>query len=347
MARISELHYSNAYAAQSGVAEFIEIALAPSDDPADFSVAFYQSTGLQGVAIALNAPGVQVSFDADANEWIYVIRNGPFDIQLTDPDGNGATNYEAYALVDTATGTVGDFYDIGGGTSQITALDGLALGATSVNLPVDASPDATRSSLQFNKPDADTLSYGSVSPGETGAICFASGTVIETEDGPRAIEDLTPGIRVVSADHGLVPLRWIARQRVEGTGAFAPCRIIGGAAPLLVSPNHRMLSTSGRHMMLFGTSQALVAAKHLPGVARVPMPQVTYWHLMFDAHVLLRANGLWSESFYVADTSLATMPGAMLAEFGTLFPALLAGGQALGPMARPVLRHWEARLLAA
>jgi len=45
MARISELHYSNAYASASGVAEFVEVALAPGEDPADFTVSFYDADG--------------------------------------------------------------------------------------------------------------------------------------------------------------------------------------------------------------------------------------------------------------------------------------------------------------
>ncbi len=77
MARISELHYSNAYAASSGEAEFLEVALNASEDPADFMVGFYQSDGSHGLDVnlqdGLTAGLITEIIDLENNEKVYVI----------------------------------------------------------------------------------------------------------------------------------------------------------------------------------------------------------------------------------------------------------------------------------
>ena len=119
MARISELHYSDAYASSSGINEFLEVALSASENAADFSISFYEADGTEGLVVSLTDAGVQMTYDTDSSEYVYVISADYFDILLTDPDGGGSGNYEAYALVNTDTSTVIDFYDIGGGTQNM------------------------------------------------------------------------------------------------------------------------------------------------------------------------------------------------------------------------------------
>ncbi|MEO0401268.1 MAG: type I secretion protein, partial [Pseudomonadota bacterium] len=177
MARISELHYSNAYARNSGVSEFLEVALGPSDDPADFVVGFYQSDGTLGIEVTLDDPRVVQSIDPENGEVIFVLSADNLPILLTDPDGGGSTNYEAYALTNTDTGEVLDFYDIGGGTQNIVAGSGAAAGAVSENLAVVVGPNSTTTSIQFNQPNPNLLVYESTSSGDTGVACFVAGTL--------------------------------------------------------------------------------------------------------------------------------------------------------------------------
>lgn len=354
MARISELHYSNAYAAKSGVSEFLEVALDPSEDPGDYSVAFYQADGSQGVVISLDDPGVQVTYDADSGEYVYVISADEYDILLTDPDGGGSGNYEAYALVNTDSGTVEDFYDIGGGTTEITAVDGLAEGATSVNLPVLVGPGSTTTTLQFNAPDSGTLAYETVNPGDSGIACFVAGTLIDTATGARAIETLVPGDRVRTRDDGLQPIRWIGRTQVLGRGRFAPVLIRGGTLgvtrDLMVSPQHRMLVTGAMAQVLLGEDEVLIAAKHLLNdrtILRARMARVTYVHMLFDRHQIVTANGAPSESYLPGDSSLSDIAPETAAEIRALFPQLAQGAGAYGLPARALARQHEGRLIAA
>jgi len=83
--------------------------------------------------------------------------------------------------------------------------------------------------------------------------CFVAGTVVDTCDGPRAVESLAAGDRVWTLDDGLQPLRQILITRVDAfrmqsdkrlwpvqirAGAFGPdCP----SRDVMVSPQHKIL----------------------------------------------------------------------------------------------------------
>ncbi len=352
MARISELHYSNAYAASSGVNEFLEVSLQPGEDPADFTVSFYQANGTAGVEIPLDHPDVQVTTDPDNGETVYVISADDFPILLTDPDGGGSNNFEAYALTNTTTNEVIDFYDIGGGTQNIVATDGAAFGAVSENLPVLVSPNQTTTSLQFNQPDTDTLVYAAVSPGDSGAPCFVAGTLVDTPDGPRKVENLAPGDMVLTVDDGACPVRWVGGHTVPGTGQLAPIRIkagmLGAQRDILVSPQHRLLISGWQAQLLFGEDEVLVAAKSLINgktIVRAPCDTVQYVHLFFDRHQLVTTSGLISESLFPGQQAVGAMQQDAAKELFALFPELQVQPELYGVTSRPVKTLSEALVL--
>lgn len=354
MARISELHYSNAYANSSGVNEFLEVALSSSDDPADFTVSFYQSNGTVGLELSLTHPDIQVSVDPDNGETVYVISADDFPILLTDPDGGGSTNYEAYALTNTTTNDVIDFYDIGGGTQNIVAVDGAAAGAISDNLAVLVGPNATTTTLQFNQSDPFELTYGTVGPGDTGLACFVKGAMVNTPSGPRRIELLQEGDQVITRDHGPQPIRWIGHRTVKGQGVFAPVRVekgvMGATQDHYVSQQHRMLITGWQAELLFGEDEVLVPAKALVASGAVtvaPRSSVTYFHLLFDQHQVITADGVESESFYPGDQGMKGFAKETCDKVLALFPELACGRPDFGDMARPAMTVQEGTALAA
>ena len=55
--------------------------------------------------------------------------------------------------------------------------------------------------------------------------CFLRGTRIALADGPRAIEDVRPGDRVLTADAGPQPVLHVTHSRCAGDGRHAPVRI--------------------------------------------------------------------------------------------------------------------------
>ena len=354
MARISELHYSNAYAASSGVSEFLEVAIGASDVAADFVVSFYQADGTVGFEVALTDPGILVSVDPDNGETVFVISADHFPIMLTDPDGGGSNNYEAFALTNTTSGTVVDFYDIGGGTQNILALDGAAAGAVSDNLAVLVGPNSTTTTLQFNQPNPDTLTYTAVGGGDTGIACFAGGTQIATPDGARAIEDLVAGDMVLTRDAGAMPIAWIGHRRVAGSGAFAPVRIPKGVLGALrdhrVSQQHRVLISGWQAELLFGAPEILVPAKALcdGGFASLaPCREVTYFHILLEGHQIVTADGVQSESYDPSVPVRGHFDEAAADELDALFPELALACHAPCLLARPTISVREGRALGA
>lgn len=342
LARISELHYSNAYARNSGVSEFLEVALGPADNPADFVVGFYQADGSLGIEVTLDDPRVIQTVDPENGEVIFVLSADNLPILLTDPDGSGADNYEAYALTNTATGEVLDFYDIGGGTTNIVAATGAAAGAVSQNVPVVVGPESTTTSIQFNQPNPDQITYETTSSGDTGIACFVAGTRVDTPTGPRDVSTLRPGDLVHTLDSGPLPLVWTGQRTVNGWGDFAPIRFergcFGSTHALMVSPQHRMLVEGWQAQLFFGAEQVLVPAKALVNgttVTCVPQPQVTYVHIMFSAHQIVRCHGVWSESYLPVCSETGRWCDDTQSELMTLFPELATQAQVFA--ARPTL----------
>ena len=201
--------------------------------------------------------------------------------------------------------------------------------------------------LEFVNPDYD-VSTPAVVP------CFAAGTLIATFRGPRAVEWLRPGDRVITRDHGPQPLVWVGRRRLgravlRDRPEFRPVRIragcLGHGLPerdLVVSPQHRVLVATPLTEMMFGAAEVLVAAKHLlglPGVTSAGVGPVTYVHLACASHQIVRAEGAWTESFQPGDLSRFAFDAGQRAELAALF----AGGD--GTAARPSLRRHEAALL--
>ncbi|UWQ16613.1 peroxidase family protein [Jannaschia sp. M317] len=183
------------------------------------------------------------------------------------------------------------------------------------------------------------------------APCFTPGTLVVTALGKRPIETLRPGARVLTVDHGLQPIRWIGRTTVPARGRFAPVRIEAGAldnrAPLIVSPQHRIVLTSALAEVMFGDADVLVPAIALTGrdgIAQVEGGAVDYIHILFDTHQIVLAGGIPSESFHPGPQAMSAIAAESRSEVLTLFPELHAQGY--GPDARPALRGREARLLA-
>jgi hypothetical protein len=117
---------------------------------------------------------------------------------------------------------------------------------------------------------------------------------------------------------------------------------------MLVSPQHRMLLSGPRAEMLFGEAEVLVAALHLVNettITQVRPTSVTYIHLLFDEHEIIRGDGAWTESFQPGALALHSMASPQRDELLALFPTL-AQGKAY-PAARITLKAFEAKMLIA
>lgn len=181
-------------------------------------------------------------------------------------------------------------------------------------------------------------SFINVDNTNSGWTCFTRNTMIQTDRGAVAIEDLRVGDLVVTRDNGLQPIRWIGSKALAATSlaedeALRPIRIRQGAlgsgtpsSDLLVSPQHRMLVRSKIAQRMFGTNEVLVAAKQLCQIDGIDIADdaegVEYFHLLFDRHEIVTANGAESESLYTGPEALKSVGPQALQEIFALFPDL-------------------------
>lgn len=194
----------------------------------------------------------------------------------------------------------------------------------------------------------------------TAVPCFAMGTLIQTATGPRAVETLRPGDRILTRDRGMQMLCWHGGAHVSAGGLaerpnLRPILIrasaLGPGSPahdLTVSPQHRVLVRSRIAHRLFQDAEILIAAKHLVGLPGIEITAlttgVTYVHLMFDRHEVVLSNGAWSESLYTGPQALGSVGDTARREILALFPELVGGG--LPEPSRRLLTGREARRFA-
>ncbi|WP_439103063.1 Hint domain-containing protein [Celeribacter marinus] len=139
-------------------------------------------------------------------------------------------------------------------------------------------------------------------------VCFAYGTLIDTPNGPRAVEQLKQGDLITTLDHAAQPIAQTITRKLMRPARNAPICIaphaltaIGqphGHAPLRISPQHRLLLNAPNETDW--PSQVLIAARHLltlDGVTQgVPFVPVSYVHLRLRRHEIIYANGFHAET---------------------------------------------------
>jgi hypothetical protein len=190
-----------------------------------------------------------------------------------------------------------------------------------------------------------------------GVICFAAGTMIATPQGPRTIESLRPGDRVDTLDSGPQPVVWVGHRRISGARLYVmphlrPVRIrpaaLEGGRPdvdLLVSPRHRVLLRGKAAAALFGEAEVLVRACDLIDDRHISIDtsvrEVTYVHVMLEAHHIVFANGLETESFHPLSAALDTIDPDQRVGLMRAVP----DAAAYGPFARRSLSAPETTIL--
>ncbi|MFO7758682.1 MAG: Hint domain-containing protein [Roseovarius sp.] len=191
--------------------------------------------------------------------------------------------------------------------------------------------------------------------------CFTPGTQILTDRGYVPVEDLKVGDGVRTRDAGVQRLCWVgevalSRADLQSRPEFQPVLIranaLGDGRPvrdMLVSPQHRILVRNWRAEVHFGIPEVLIAAQHLINddtITRVSRQNgVRYLHIMCDAHHIIWADGLETETFLPGPQSLDAISQATRDELLALFPDLENCNRPVLDPARPMLRAWEARMM--
>ncbi|MFT8245402.1 Hint domain-containing protein [Roseomonas sp. BN140053] len=135
--------------------------------------------------------------------------------------------------------------------------------------------------------------------------CYAAGTLVETQRGNVAVEDLQIGdqVRTVSGRQGdFAPVTWLGWRRVDllrhpRPEKVNPIRVRAGALgnnqpvrDLVVSPDH-CLFVDG----ILVPARLLVDGQAV--VREAGWSSVTYWHVELPQHDLMLAEGVAAESY--------------------------------------------------
>jgi hypothetical protein len=133
-------------------------------------------------------------------------------------------------------------------------------------------------------------------------VCFVRGTRVATPTGEVPVEALSVGGDVLTTLCGVQPVKWIGRRRIDLTAhlrpeTVAPVRIQRGAfaddiphKDLLLSPDHS----------IFVDGKLICARQLINGITirqEIGWRAVEYFHVKLDAHAILLAEGLPTESY--------------------------------------------------
>lgn len=324
----------------------VNIASDPTSALVGTKMSIYNGMLDQAQNIQMNAGVTGTTTVMQTNDTIDLDNNGTFESlyvqRFNFPNStftlsNGTTIAGAVNFIKVTTGGVPSYYLIIP-DSIAAQLD--ANNITSINPGGTMSTSANTAGDNFNDAAAYVL------------VCFAAETRILTKTGQRPIGTLAAGDLVWVKDQGFQPVKWVGWRRVAGRGRFAPIVFAKGAVgnhtTLRVSPQHRMHVKGPQLDLMFGSSEALVAAQHLvgkPGVTQQDCEDITYVHLMFDSHCVISAEGALSESYFPGEYSLHGQDAATQAELLSLFPELGRLRKTYAQTCLPCLDRREARLL--
>lgn len=281
---ISEVDYDG-----GAGSNFVEVVAPGATDMSGYSFIIYNKNGEIVESFSFGPP---VNTVAGKNVYLF---------DDNDPNFPDVKNSDALALVDDQ-GNVIQFIAF---KDPVTAAEGPANGQSATQV---GQHSRSNKSLQSN--DGGN-SYSGTPSSDPGTVpCYAPGTLIETLDGPRAVETLKPGDLVMTLDHGPQPVRWTHRGEhpLEDAEVDAkPVQIKAGALghnlpthDLIVSPQHRIFVGGAGQLHKVFASEAFAPAKSLtavPGIRHMKGKTKKTWvHFACDRHEVVTANGCLSES---------------------------------------------------
>lgn len=189
------------------------------------------------------------------------------------------------------------------------------------------------------------------------ASCFCSSTMIETFTGPMPVDWLSTQDRVRTKDNGYQQALWVGQTKIsvaqmQEMPQLWPVMIQAGALgdgmpdyDLKVSADHRILVSGAEVQLLFGTDEVFVPAKALVNgdsvVSVCPSKPTAFVHVLFETHEIIRAEGLWAESFFTGAQAVRRLDAANQGRVKRIL------GHRFHPMttARPCLTVTEAGLI--
>lgn len=176
---------------------------------------------------------------------------------------------------------------------------------------------------------------------------LAHGSLIATTEGEVAIEDLRPGMMVITREHGAQPVLWIGSMThaPDPNGAqfltrVTADRFAAGAPPLdlLCGPGARLLHrpaslrSSADHKPVYTPLRDFVDGDSVIAIA--PRMAVDTYHIALKRHATIRVGGLDLETFHPGMTVLDQMGANTRDLFVSMFPHIRRATD-FGPLAHP------------
>ena len=293
----------------------------------------------------------------DGGDGDDTIDGGKGNDQLTVGVGDTASgddDSDNFILDFTQTSTSGSTtITIDGGTGEDAGIDYDTLnlsgqGEYTLTQTVDADGDSTSGTVTYAS--GQVVNFSEI---ENLITCFTPGSMIRSEQGQVAVENLGVGDLIETQDHGLQAIRWIGCRKLDAIDLrlhpkLRPIRISAGALAtglpkqdLVLSPQHRVLVRSKITDRICGEAEVLIPVKKLLGIDGIDIvadqEAVTYFHLLFDQHEIVFANDAPTDSLFLGAQSLKSLSPEMLDEINTLFPEIFASGFEQTP-ARTILQ---------
>ncbi len=214
-------------------------------------------------------------------------------------------------------------------------------------------PQLRRYEVSVLAPNGDILDSRHIAPAlplfENAFCAFTRGSMIETEAGPIAVEDLLPGDRIVTRDGRTETLMWkgstqIVPGRPDAKGRYHPlvrfmADSFGMQTPMsdvLAGPSARILKTPGHLRTLAANAPLLTpVAEFVDGmnvIETAPPTAVQLFHLSLQRHSVIKVAGLEFETYHPGTNALRMVSPTLREVFLKLFPHL-SGFSAFGPQA--------------
>jgi hypothetical protein len=186
---------------------------------------------------------------------------------------------------------------------------------------------------------------------------LARGSVLTSDTGPVAIEDVLPGMRLLTAEGDFQTVTWVGSLVMYPggqEGAEAPVGLtritaeaFGAGRPLpdlVLGPRARICLRDARLKRVTGFDAAFVPARaFIDGVSVIevtPAAPVTLYHLVLERQSALKVMGLEIESYHPGEGLADMIDPRMLQLFEAVFPQL-PGIAGFGPMGHPRLTRFE------
>jgi hypothetical protein len=158
-----------------------------------------------------------------------------------------------------------------------------------------------------------------------GGLCFLAGTSIRTVAGEVRVEDLRIGDLVQTVDGAAKPVKWIGYHTFRRSGrhwskSAMPVRIARHALDE-TSPQRDLYVSRGHALYIDGVliqAADLVNGTSITEAAPEGVEALDYYHIAFEAHEGLFAEGVAAESLLLRDGNHEIF--ANFAEFARLYP---------------------------